>query len=283
MNRSAHARIVRELEALRSTGTDAPAGNYVQEALDALHPPRRPGLEGPAPTPRPAPEAVAWLIDHTQLRPDATDDHIRRLCEEARAYEFASVCVHPCYVPFAARLLRRVSVPVCTVAGFPHGANRPSTKAHEAARAIEDGAAEVDMVLAIGRLKSGQFEAVEADIRAVVEAVRSASADHDAPCLVKVILETALLTDAEKAVACIAARRAGADYVKTSTGFAAGGATTHDVALLRQIVGDALGVKASGGIRSADDVRAMVAHGATRIGASGGVAIMDGLTSKTNS
>lgn len=279
MRRPAHARIVKELEALGSTCADPASESYVREALDRIHTPRH--SEPPADTPF-GPDAVARLIDHTQLNPDATDAHIRRLCEEARTYEFAAVCVHPWYVPLAAETLTSVSIPVCTVVGFPHGANRSSTKAYEAARAIEDGAAEIDMVLAIGRLKSGHFEAVEADVRAVVDAVRGASVGRDSRSLVKVILETALLTDAEKAVACIAARRAGADYVKTSTGFSTEGATTHDVALLHQVVGDDLGVKAAGGIRSFDDVRAMVAHGASRIGASGGVAIMQGLTSETN-
>ncbi len=274
-----HTRIVIEVETFRAAHGDAPAGDYAREALERLREPRRPGTAGPGAAPALSADAIARLIDHTQLKPDATDDQIVQLCEEARAYEFAAVCVHPCYVPLAAKALDGAPTAVCTVVGFPHGANQPSTKAHEAARAVRDGAAEVDMVLAIGRLKSGHVEQAEADIRAVVEAVRAAATG---PALVKVILETALLTDAEKAVACVAACRAGADYVKTSTGFSTGGATAHDVALMRQLVGDDMGVKASGGIRSADDVRQMVAHGATRIGASGGVAIMEGLTAETD-
>lgn len=276
------ARIVKEIEAFREEYVGTSAEAYVREALEQLRAPRRPGTGGPTAVPSLGPEAVAGLIDHTQLKPDATDAHIRRLCEEARTYEFASVCVHPCYVPLAKETLDNVSTAVCTVVGFPHGANRSSTKAREADQAIVDGASEVDMVLSIGRLKSGHFERVEADIRAVVDAVREETTAVDEAPLVKIILETALLIDPEKAVACVVARRAGADYVKTSTGFAAGGATTHDVALMRQIVGDDMGVKASGGVRSVEDVRTMVAHGATRIGASGGVAIMEGLTSETN-
>lgn len=281
MSSPRYTRVVKEIEAFRTNYADVPAEAYVREALEQLRVPRRPGTDGPTAVPTLGPEAVAGLIDHTQLKPDATDAHIRQLCEEARTYEFASVCVHPCYVSLATEALDDASTAVCTVVGFPHGANRASTKAHEAAQAIADGASEVDMVLAMGRLKSGHFERVEADIRAVVDAVHEEAPAEDAP-LVKVILETALLTDPEKAVACVVARRAGADYVKTSTGFASGGATTHDVALMRQVVGDDLGVKASGGIRSVEDVRTMVAHGATRIGASGGVAIMEGLTSETN-
>jgi deoxyribose-phosphate aldolase len=228
------------------------------------------------------PSDIAHLIDHTQLAPDATDMRIRQTCAEARTYEFASVCIHPCYVPLVRHELAGSSIAVCTVVGFPHGANCTAVKAFEAERAVHDGATEVDMVLPIGRLKSMHLDAVETDIRAVVDAVRSAKDDAQTPPLVKVILETAVLTNAEKAVACIAAHRAGADFVKTSTGFAAGGATLHDVALMRQIVGEALGVKAAGGIGSVDDLQDMVAHGATRIGASGGVAIMEGVTSQTN-
>ena len=270
------------LEQLRSAHAGTSADAYVREALDRLGPPRRPGLGGPRDGVSLAPPEVARLIDHTQLAPDATDAAIQQLCTEARTYEFASVCVHPCYVPLASNALETVSVAVCTVIGFPHGANQPVTKAFETKQALEDGADEVDMVLPIGRLKSGHVGAVEADIRAVVEAAHDVAGTRAQPPLVKVILETARLTDAEKAVACVAARRAGADFVKTSTGFASGGATAHDVALMRQIVGEALGVKAAGGVGSVDDVQRMVAHGATRIGASGGVAIMEGMTSETD-
>ena len=274
--------MVKETEALLRAHADTSNAVYLREALEQLHVPHRPGTDGPTAVPSLSPEAVAGLIDHTQLKPDATDAQIRQLCQEARTYEFASVCVHPCYVPLATKMLDRMSPAVCTVIGFPHGANQPSTKAHEAVQALRDGAEEVDMVLAVGRLKSGRFEQVEADIRGVVDSVDDVASGAPNKPFIKVILETALLTDPEKAVACVAARRAGADYVKTSTGFSTGGATTRDVALMRQIVGDDLGVKASGGVRSMDDVRQMVAHGATRIGASGSVAIMEDLTSATN-
>lgn len=268
------------LERLRDAHAGTAMPDYVHEALERLRSPHQPGTGGPTAVPALDAAAIAARIDHTQLKPSATDDHIQQLCAEARQYEFASVCVHPYYVSLARDAMADSGVDVCTVVGFPHGANQSATKMHETKLAIREGATEVDMVLPIGRLKSGRPEAVESDIRAVVESAReTAPTDHD--IVVKVILETALLTDAEKAVACVAARRAEADFVKTSTGFASGGATTHDVALMRQIVGGDLGVKASGGVGSADDVRQMVAHGATRIGASGGVAIMQGLTSDT--
>lgn len=279
MSDATHTRIVEDIEAYRAAHAGTPAEAYAREALERLQTPRQPGTGGPEEGPALTAASIARLIDHTQLKPDATDEQIRRLCAEAQTYEFGAVCVHPCYVPLAANTLEDAPAAVCTVIGFPHGANRASTKAHEAARAVRDGATELDMVLAIGRLKSGRLEEVEADVRAVVEAAHEAAAGSP---IVKVILETALLTDAEKAVACVAACRAGADYVKTSTGFASGGATTHDVALMRQIVGEDVGVKASGGVRSAEDVRQMVAHGATRIGASGGVAIVEGLTAETD-
>jgi len=270
------------LKQLRGAHSGTSVDEYARTALDRLNELRRPGMGGPREGVSLRPPEVARLIDHTQLAPDATDAAIQQLCTEARTYEFASVCVHPCYVPLASEALQGTSVAVCTVIGFPHGANQPATKAFEAKQAIQDGAVELDMVLPIGRLKSGHVEAVETDIRAVVEAVRDAAASGENPLIVKVILETALLSDAEKAVACVAAHRADADFVKTSTGFAAGGATAHDVALMRQIVGEDLGVKAAGGVGSVDDVQRMVAHGATRIGASGGVAIMDGVTSESD-
>ena len=269
------------LKRLRDAHAGGTLPDYVREALGRLETPHQPGTGGPVEVPNLDGPAIAGLIDHTQLKPEATDADIRQLCAEARTYEFASVCVHPYYIPLARDAVSQSSVVVCTVIGFPHGANQPATKAHETKHAIRDGAREVDMVLPIGRLKSGRLDAVEADIRAVVDAAREATPSNQERVRVKVILETSLLTDAEKAVACVAAQRASADFVKTSTGFASGGATLHDVALMRQIVDDALGVKASGGVGSADDVRQMVAHGATRIGASGGVAIMQGLTSDT--
>src|SRR5918999_6050042 len=209
----------------------------------------------------------ASLIDHTLLKPEATDEDIKKLCQEAAAYRFASVCVNPTWVRAAACNLIGSGVPVCTVIGFPLGATLPDVKAYEARRAIFDGAREVDMVINVGALKSGDDCAVEHDIRAVVEVAH----EYDVTC--KVIIETALLTDEEKVRASLAAKRAGADFVKTSTGFAKGGATVADVALMRQAVGSELGVKASGGVKGLEDARAMVEAGATRIGASVGVKI----------
>lgn len=209
----------------------------------------------------------ASLIDHTLLKPESSESDIRRLCEEAAKYGFASVCVNPVWVKSARRFLKGTGVPVCTVIGFPLGATLPDVKAYEARRAICDGAREVDMVINVGALKSGDDCAVEDDIRAV------ASAAHDHGVLCKVIIETALLTDDEKVRACLASRNAGADFVKTSTGFAKGGATVEDVRLMRRTVGAALGVKASGGVKGIDDARRMFEAGATRIGASVGVKI----------
>ncbi len=209
----------------------------------------------------------ASLIDHTLLKPEASEADIRKLCEEAAQFGFASVCVNPAWVKKASGFLKGSGVPVCTVIGFPLGATLPDVKAFEARRAIFNGATEVDMVINIGALKSGDDCAVEDDIRAVVEAA------HENHVLCKVIIETALLTDDEKVRACIASKNAGADFVKTSTGFAKGGATANDVALMRHTVGKALGVKASGGVKGIEDARAMFEAGATRIGASVGVKI----------
>lgn len=209
----------------------------------------------------------ASLIDHTLLKPEATEADIRKLCHEAAEFGFASVCVNPGWVKQAANFLKGTSVPVCTVIGFPLGATLPDVKAYEARRAIFNGAGEVDMVINIGALKSGDDCLVEDDIRAVADAA------HENHILCKVIIETALLTDDEKVRACLAAKNAGADFVKTSTGFAKGGATADDVALMRRTVGSALGVKASGGVKGIDDARAMFEAGATRIGASVGVKI----------
>ena len=209
----------------------------------------------------------ASLIDHTLLKPEATEDDIKRLCEEAARFHFASVCVNPTWVRAAACHLRGADVPVCTVIGFPLGATLPDVKAYEARRAIFDGAREVDMVINIGALKSGDDCAVEHDIRSVVQVA------HEVGVTCKVIIETVLLTDEEKVRACLAAKAAGADFVKTSTGFSKGGATIADVALMRQTVGKELGVKASGGVKGLDDARKMIEAGATRIGASVGVKI----------
>ncbi len=209
----------------------------------------------------------ASLIDHTLLKPEATDDDIKKLCEEAARYRFASVCVNPAWVRVAACSLAGSGVPVCTVIGFPLGATLPDVKAYEARRSIFDGAREVDMVINIGALRSGDDCLVEHDIRSVVEVAH----EYNVTC--KVIIETALLTDDEKVRACVAAKKAGADFVKTSTGFSKGGATVADIALMRRTVGSDLGVKASGGVKGLDDARALVEAGATRIGASVGVKI----------
>lgn len=207
-------------------------------------------------------------IDHTLLKADASQEQIETLIEEAKKYDFASVCVNPTWVNFAAQALKATDVKVCTVIGFPLGANTPELKAFETSDAIQNGADEVDMVINIGALKSRNFDLVERDIRAVVEAAKGT--------LVKVIIETCLLTDDEKVRACQLAQKAGADFVKTSTGFSTGGATVEDVALMRKTVGPDMGVKASGGARSYEDALAFIKAGATRIGASSGVAIMEG-------
>ncbi len=209
----------------------------------------------------------ASLIDHTLLKPEASESNIKKLCNEAIQFGFASVCVNPSWVKRAAEFLEGSDVPVCTVIGFPLGATLPDVKAYETRRAIFNGAREVDMVINIGALKSGDDCAVEDDIRAV------AAAAHENGILCKVIIETALLTDEEKVRACLASKNAGADFVKTSTGFAKGGATVEDVNLMRRTVGRNLGVKASGGVKGIDDARAMFEAGATRIGASVGVKI----------
>jgi deoxyribose-phosphate aldolase len=209
----------------------------------------------------------ASLIDHTLLKPEASESDIRKLCDEAAQFGFASVCVNPSWVKQASAFLRGTGVPVCTVIGFPLGATLPDVKAYEARRSIFNGAREVDMVINVGALKTGDDCAVEDDIRAVADAA------HENGVLCKVIIETALLSDEEKVRACLAAKNGGADFVKTSTGFSKGGATVHDIALMRRTVGSELGVKASGGVKGIDDARAMFEAGATRIGASVGVKI----------
>jgi deoxyribose-phosphate aldolase len=210
---------------------------------------------------------VARYIDHTLLKADATRDEILALCREGAAYGFASVCINPFWVREAACALRGTGVKVCTVIGFPLGANTPDVKCFEARRAIFDGASELDMVINVGALKSGDRDLVTRDISGVAGAAREAG------CLTKVIIETALLTGDEKAEACLAAKQAGADFVKTSTGFSKAGATAADVALMRSVVGDQMGVKASGGVRDFKQVQEMIRAGATRIGASVGVKI----------
>ncbi len=211
----------------------------------------------------------AGLIDHTLLKPEASRDEIRKLCQEAAKFGFASVCINPWYVPLAAELLRGTKIKVCTVIGFPLGATLPQVKMYEAEEAIKLGAQEVDMVINIGALKSGQDDVVQSDIRGVVEA------SHRGGAICKVILETALLTVEEKVRASLASKQAGADFVKTSTGFSTAGATAEDVALMRAVVGSEIGVKAAGGVRSFEDLKKMVCAGATRIGASASVKIME--------
>ena len=220
-------------------------------------------------------ERLAGMIDHTLLKPEATREQVTRLCQEAREYGFASVCVNPVYVKLCAQLLADSGVPVCAVVGFPLGATPTRVKAFEAREAIRDGAAEIDMVIHVGALKSREYKAVEQDIAAVARAC------HGANALLKVIIEAALLTEEEKEMACQLAQRAGADFVKTSTGFGPGGATVEDVALMRRVVGPALGVKAAGGVRSYEDAQRMVAAGANRLGASAGVRIVEEATGKS--
>jgi deoxyribose-phosphate aldolase len=215
-----------------------------------------------------APAGVASMIDHTLLKPDATRKNIEELCREAAQFKFATVCVNPTWAALASRLLAGSGVGVCSVVGFPLGATTPDVKGYETQRAIFDGAREIDMVINVGALKSGDLRAVERDIEAVTSPCRSCGA------LSKVIIEAALLTDDEKITACTLAKAAGADYVKTSTGFASGGATAADVALMRRVVGAEMGVKAAGGVRDFEGMKAMIAAGATRVGASAGVKIV---------
>jgi len=213
---------------------------------------------------------LAGMIDHTLLKPDATPEQIAQLCFEARKYGFASVCVNPAWVELCAQLLKGSPVKVCTVIGFPLGASAADVKAFETKTAVEQGATEIDMVINIGALKARDLELVAGDIRQVVITA------HHAGAIVKVIIEAALLTDEEKTIACLLSKEAGADFVKTSTGFASGGATAHDVALMRRTVGPEMGVKAAGGVRTFEDAEQMIQAGATRIGASAGVKIIQG-------
>lgn len=210
---------------------------------------------------------IASIIDHTILKPEAGEADVERICSEAVKYGFASVCVNPCYVKMCSKLLSGSSVKVCTVIGFPLGANTTETKVFEATKAVEEGAHEVDMVINMGALKDKKYDYVLNDIKSVVEAVKDRA-------IVKVILETCLLDDDEKVKACEIAQKAGAAFVKTSTGFNKGGATAHDVALMRKTVGDSMGVKASGGVRTYDDAVKMIEAGASRIGASASVKII---------
>jgi deoxyribose-phosphate aldolase len=215
-----------------------------------------------------APDGVASMIDHTLLKPDATRAEIEKLCREAAEFHFATVCVNPAWVAVAASLLRGSGVGVCSVVGFPLGATTADVKHYETRRAIFDGATEIDMVINVGALKSGDLRTVERDIEAVVDACRQCDV------VSKVIIEAVLLTDEEKVTACALSKAAGADFVKTSTGFASGGATPADVALMRKVVGADMGVKAAGGVRDLEGLKTMVAAGASRVGASAGVKIV---------
>lgn len=218
---------------------------------------------------------LAQMIDHTILKPEAKAEDIVKLCKEAKENEFKSVCINPAWVSLAAKELQGTNVEVCTVIGFPLGATTTEVKAFETKDVIEKGATEVDMVINIGALKDGNLELVKNDIKAVVDAAKGKA-------LTKVIIETCLLTDEEKVTACKLSKEAGADFVKTSTGFSTGGATPADIKLMRETVGPEMGVKASGGVRSFDDAIAVINNGATRIGASAGIAICNGEVSTSN-
>lgn len=212
---------------------------------------------------------LAKYIDHTLLKPESTRADIARVCEEAKHYNTASVCVNPCWIGFVAEQLKGTDIKPCCVIGFPLGATLPEVKAYETAAAIRDGAKEVDMVINVGALRGAEFETVYEDIKAVVDAAAGKA-------LVKVIIETCLLTDEQKVIACKLAKHAGADYVKTSTGFSTGGAKVEDIRLMRETVGSEMGVKASGGVRTKADAEAMIAAGASRIGASSSKKIIEG-------
>jgi deoxyribose-phosphate aldolase len=220
-------------------------------------------------------EQLAKYIDHTILKPEATEAQVRSICEEALKYNFASVCINPSRVSLAASILKGSEVKVCTVIGFPLGATTTAVKAFETSETIKEGAHEVDMVINVGKLKDKDYDYVKEDIKAVVEAAKGKA-------LTKVIIETSLLTDEEKVIACRLSKEAGADFVKTSTGFSGGGATSADIKLMRETVGSELGVKASGGVRSYEDAVNMIDSGATRIGASASIAICEGGKSDSN-
>jgi deoxyribose-phosphate aldolase len=242
------------------------AHNYVERVQHVVHA----GADRIATTLGIAPTdgSMGHMIDHTLLKPDASHDQIAQLCYEARKYSFASVCINPTNVKLCAELLKDSGVPVCTVVGFPLGATPTEVKVFEAQQAIRDGASEVDMVINVGALKSKDYELAERDIASIARVCHAGNA------ILKVIIEAALLSDEEKVIACQLAKVAGADFVKTSTGFGPGGATLEDVALMRRVVGPSMGVKAAGGIRSYADAQKMIAAGASRIGASASVKIM---------
>lgn len=263
------------IETIRSwDASDDVNASYLRPTINRLKASSTPGLGGPTMLPELTASELSALIDHTQLAPTATPDDYTQCFEEARRYTFASVCIPTAYVPAATKSLADTQVAICTVIGFPLGHSHHEVKAAEAQWALQHGASEIDMVVPIGAVKAHAWKRVARHIRAVVKALRS---EPGSPTL-KVILETALLSNAEKAVTCYIADTEGADFVKTSTGFSTGGATVEDVALMRHMVDDETGVKASGGVGSASDVARMVAHGATRIGASGSVGIMEGFS-----
>jgi deoxyribose-phosphate aldolase len=253
-----------------SNGNGVPSSMSAGNFADKVKPVIEAGADRVASTLGIAPTdgQVAYMIDHTLLKPEASQDEIAQLCYEARKYNFASVCVNPAYVKLCAQLLKGSPVDVCTVVGFPLGATPTDVKVFEAQQAIREGATEIDMVINVGAVKSKDYELVERDIASVARACHAGNA------ILKVIIEAALLTDEEKIVASQLAKVAGADFVKTSTGFGPGGATMEDVALMRRVVGPDIGVKAAGGIRTAEDARRMIEAGATRIGASASVKIV---------
>jgi len=259
-------------EELAAKGSPAPAPLSAHDFVQRVQPVLSAGADRLASTLGIAPsdKSLAHTIDHTLLKPDATQDQIAQLCFEARKHGFASVCVNSAHVKLCADLLKGSGVPVCTTIGFPLGATPTDVKVFEAQQAIRDGASELDMVINVGALKSRDYELVRGDIAAVARAC------HAGNSILKVIIEAAFLTDEEKVIACQLAKVAGADFVKTSTGFGPSGATPEDVALMRRVVGPSMGVKAAGGIRTYADAQKMIAAGASRIGASASVKIIQG-------
>ena len=259
-------------EASGSYGDHTDLAMSAQEYLDNVKPVVNAGADRIASTLNVAPTdgSLSHMIDHTLLKPDASHDQIARLCYEAKKHDFISVCVNPSYVKLCSDLLKGSSTLVCTVVGFPLGATSTDAKVFETQQAIRDGATEIDMVINIGALKSRDYQLVRDDIAAI------ANATHAGGAILKVIIEAAMLTDEEKVIACQLSKVAHADFVKTSTGFGPGGATPEDVALMRRVVGSKMGVKAAGGIRSYEDAKKMIAAGASRIGASASVKILQG-------